>query len=60
MSRSARTEGEAKATLNRELALLRRAFSLGFDAEPQKVSHVSKFHKFIVSEKGNERPGVCR
>src|SRR5215467_15812658 len=26
-------EGAAKATINRELALLRRAFSLGFDAE---------------------------
>jgi integrase len=50
-------ENAAKATLNRELALLRRAFSLGFDAEPQKVSRVPKFHKFIVSEKGNERRG---
>jgi integrase len=37
--------------------LLRRAFSLGFDAEPQKVSRVPKFHRFIVSEKGNERRG---
>jgi hypothetical protein len=52
-------EGAAKATLNRELALLRRAFSLGFDAEPQKVSRVPKFHKFIVSEKGNERRGFA-
>ncbi len=47
----------AKATINRELALLRRAFSLGFDAEPQKVSRVPKFHRFIVSEEGNERRG---
>ena len=52
-------EGAARATLNRELALLRRAFSLGFDAEPQKVSRVPKFHKFIVSEKGNERRGFA-
>jgi len=44
-------------TLNRELALLRRAFSLGFDVEPQKVSRVPKFYKHIVSEKGNERRG---
>jgi integrase len=50
-------EGAAKSTVNRELALLRRAFSLGFDAEPQKVSRVPKFHRFIVSEKGNERRG---
>lgn len=50
-------EGAAKSTINRELALLRRAFSLGFDAEPQKVSRVPKFHRFIVSEKGNERRG---
>ena len=42
---------------NRELALLRRAFTLGFDTEPQKVSRVPKFHRFIVSEKGNERRG---
>lgn len=50
-------EGAAKATVNRELALLRRAFSLGFNAEPQKVSRVPKFRRFIVSEKGNERRG---
>jgi site-specific recombinase XerD len=31
------SEGAAKSTINRELALLRRAFSIGFDAEPQKV-----------------------
>jgi integrase len=39
------------------LALLRRAFSIGFDAEPQKVTRVPKFHKHMVSEKGNERRG---
>jgi integrase len=50
-------EGAAKSTTNRELALLRRAFSIGFDAEPQKVVRVPKFHKHIVSEKGNERRG---
>jgi integrase len=49
--------GAAKSTINRELALLRRAFSLGFDAEPQKAIRVPKFHRFIVSEKGNERRG---
>jgi len=50
-------EDAAKSTINRELALLRRAFSLGFQAEPQKVSRVPKFKRFIVSEKGNERRG---
>lgn len=50
-------EHASQSTINRELALLRRAFSLGFDAEPQKVSRVPKFHRFIVSEKGNERRG---
>ena len=51
------SEGASKSTVNRELALLRRAFSLGFGAEPQKVSRIPKFHRFIVSEKGNERRG---
>jgi hypothetical protein len=48
-------EKAAKSTINRELALLRRAFSIGFDAEPQNVTRVPKFHKHITSEKGNER-----
>jgi integrase len=51
------SEKASKSTINRELALLRRAFSLGFDSEPQKVSRVPKFHRFIVSEQGNERRG---
>ena len=50
-------EGASKSTINRELSLLRRAFWLGFDAEPQKVSHIPKFHKFIVSEKDCVRRG---
>jgi integrase len=50
-------ERAAKSTINRELALLRRAFSIAFDAEPQKVIRVPKFHKHIVSERGNERRG---
>src|SRR5262249_48864239 len=51
------SEKASKSTINRELALLCRAFSLGFDAEPQKVSRIPKFHRFIVSEKGSERRG---
>src|SRR5262245_8669788 len=51
------SEGASRSTINRELALLRRAFSLAFDAEPQKASRVRKFHRFIASEKGNERRG---
>lgn len=50
-------EKAARSTVNRELALLRRAFSIAFDAEPQKVTRIPKFHKHIVSEKGNERRG---
>jgi integrase len=50
-------EGVSRSTINRELSLLRRAFSLGFDGEPQKVLRVPKFHRFIVSEKGCERRG---
>jgi integrase len=50
-------ESAEESTINRELALLRRAFSLGFDAEPQKVGRVPKFNRFIVSEKGRERRG---
>jgi integrase len=49
----------ARSTINRELALLRRAFSLAFDAEPQKVLRIPKFKNYIVSEKGNERRGFC-
>lgn len=52
-------EGASKSTINRELSLLRRAFSLGFDAEPQKVSRIPKFHKFIVSEKDCVRRGFA-
>jgi integrase len=54
-----RSERAAESTINRELALLRRAFSLGFDAEPPKVMRVPKFHRFIVSEKGRERKGFA-
>jgi len=50
-------EKAARSTINRHLTLLRRAFSIGFDAEPQKVVRVPKFHKHIDSEKDNERRG---
>jgi integrase len=53
------SEGVSSSTINRELSLLRRAFSLGFDSEPQKVLRVPKFHRFIVSEKGCERRGFA-
>ena len=42
-----KSEGAKKATINRELALLRRAFSIAFDAEPQKVVRIPKFKKHI-------------
>ena len=51
-------EKAARSTVNRELALLRRAFSIGCnETEPQRVSRVPRFGRFIVSEKGNERKG---
>ena len=53
------SEKVSPSTINRELSLLRRAFSLGFDSEPQKVLRVPKFHRFIVSEKGCERRGFA-
>jgi integrase len=56
----AKRQGEkaARSTVNRELALLRRAFSIGCnEAEPQKVAKVPRFGRFIVSEEGNERKG---
>jgi integrase len=37
------TEGAANATINRELACLRRAFYLGYEATPRKVSFVPHF-----------------
>jgi integrase len=49
-----RAEGAANATLNRELALLRHAFNLGFQATPPKVRVVPYIP---VLEENNVRTG---
>jgi integrase len=41
-----RKNGALNSTINRELALLRRAYQLGFDAEPRQVSAIPKIPKF--------------
>jgi len=41
-----REEGASKATVNRELSLLRRAFHLGAEATPRRVHMVPKFPTF--------------
>jgi integrase len=48
-------EGAAKATVNRELATLRRAFNFGRQQTPPLVFSVPPIRLF--SEKGNEREG---
>jgi hypothetical protein len=46
--------GAAHATINRELAIIRRGFTVGFQAEPQMVAQVP----FIpVLEEDNTRQG---
>jgi integrase len=55
------TEKAAKSTINRELALLRRAFTIAYlETQPRKALRVPNFHKYIVSEKGNERRGFVK
>lgn len=46
--------GRSNATINNELALLRRAFRLGFEAEPPRLSRVPKIKKLAVQ---NARSG---
>jgi integrase len=47
-------QGAAPATINRELALLRRSFRLGMRATPQKVTHVPHFE---MAPENNVRVG---
>ena len=48
-------EGAAKATINRELALLKAAYKFGMESEPPLCLRVPKVK--LPSEKGNERKG---
>lgn len=38
-------EGASNATINRELAVVRRGFRLGYEAEPKLVFHIPVIHK---------------
>ena len=46
-------EGDGNSTVNRELAILRRAYKVAAEAEPPKVLRVPKFE--ITDESGNAR-----
>ena len=47
-------EGASNATVNRELALVGRAFKLGYEAEPKLVMQIPVIHKL---PEGNARQG---
>ena len=55
-SRKAEKEPVANATINRELALLRRAFSLGYKSKPRKVAALLDLSEFMLEE-NNVRTG---
>jgi hypothetical protein len=50
-----RKEGAENATINRELEILRRAFRIGFEAEPQLVFKPLKYQKLVED---NVREGL--
>jgi integrase len=43
-------EKAANGTINRELSLLQRAFSLGYESDPRTVSHPIRFSRLAESE----------
>lgn len=49
-----RSEGVCDATINRELAIIRRGFQLGYEADPPLVHKVPVIHRL---EEGNVRQG---
>jgi len=54
--RKAGEEPAANATINRELALLRRAFTLGYKSKPRKVSSLLDLSEHMLTE-DNARTG---
>jgi integrase len=54
--RKAEKEPAANATINRELALLRRAFTLGYKAKPRKVTSLLDLSEHMLEE-SNVRTG---
>src|SRR5215471_8988578 len=55
--RSRQKEGAANATVNRELAALRRMFNLGRQCTPPKVRNVDTRHLFSMLKEDNVRRG---
>lgn len=51
-----KAEGAANGTINRELALLRRAFTLGYKAKPRKVTSLLDLGEHMLEE-NNVRTG---
>jgi site-specific recombinase XerD len=51
-----KAEGAANASINRELALLRRAFTLGYKARPRKVNALLDLSEHTLEE-NNVRTG---
>lgn len=48
--KSRRAESAANGTINRELSLLQRAFTLGYEADPRKVAHLLRFRRLPESK----------
>ncbi len=45
-----RKEKAANGTINREMSLLRRAFTLAYESQPRKVAHPLRYHRLAESK----------